>query len=140
MDESLTNETTQDVDLAEDAADPPSQSSGEAGTAAATTGDSASATPATADSAADPPSQSSGEAGTAATTGPRELNLNELQKIEDLRPIARDFGLQLHPARTRHHHILDIARSAIGRGASAVACGRRACRALSDPQPWHGRG
>jgi transcription termination factor Rho len=103
MDENLTNETTQNVDLAEDAAE----------TTAATTGDPASATPATEDAVAE----------TAAPTGPRELNLNELQKIEDLRPIARDFGLQLHPARTRHHHILDIARSAIGRGATVTAEG-----------------
>jgi transcription termination factor Rho len=56
-------------------------------------------------------------------TTPRELNLNELQKHEDLRPLAREFGLQLHPARSRHHHILDIARAALGRGATVTATG-----------------
>ena len=54
---------------------------------------------------------------------PRDLNLNDLQKVEDLKAIARDFGLQLHPARTRHHHILDIARSALGRGATVTVEG-----------------
>src|SRR5579864_2655673 len=78
------------------------------------------------DSAADPPSQSSDATGTtAATTSkePRELSINELEKIEDLLRVARDFDLHLHPARTRHHHILDIARAALGQGANVIAEG-----------------
>ncbi len=59
----------------------------------------------------------------ATTTAPQELSINELEKLDDLLPIARDFNLHLHPARTRHHHILDIARAALGRGATVTADG-----------------
>jgi transcription termination factor Rho len=62
--------------------------------------------------------------GTAATTStPRELSINELEKSDDLLPLARDFDLHLHPARTRHHHILDLARAALGQGAIMTAEG-----------------
>ncbi len=74
-------------------------------------------------SAADPPPQDSGATGTAAATTPRELSINELEKLEDLFPLARDFNLHLHPARTRHHHILDVARAALGQGATVTAEG-----------------
>ena len=56
-------------------------------------------------------------------TGPRELSINELEKLDDLLPVARDFNLHLHPARSRHHHILDIARAALGQGANVTAEG-----------------
>ncbi len=66
-------------------------------------------------------------ADTAATTEerpvPRDVSINELEKLDDLFPIARDFNLHLHPARSRHHHILDIARAALGQGASVTAEG-----------------
>ena len=62
-------------------------------------------------------------AGTAASTAPRELSINELEKLEDLFPIAKDLNLHLHPARTRHHHILDIARAGLGQGATITAEG-----------------
>ncbi|HJT46417.1 MAG TPA: transcription termination factor Rho [Chthoniobacterales bacterium] len=62
-------------------------------------------------------------AGTAASPPPRELSINELEKIEDLSAIAKDFNLHLHPARTRHHHILDLARAALGQGATITAEG-----------------
>ena len=52
-----------------------------------------------------------------------ELSINELVKLEDLFPLARDFNLHLHPARTRHHHILDIARAALGQGTTVTAEG-----------------
>jgi transcription termination factor Rho len=52
-----------------------------------------------------------------------EVSMNELEKLDDLFPIARDFNLHLHPARSRHHHILDIARAAIGQGANVTAEG-----------------
>jgi transcription termination factor Rho len=58
-----------------------------------------------------------------ATSTPRELSINELEKLDDLFPIAKDFNLHLHPARTRHHHILDIARAALGQGAIVTAEG-----------------
>ena len=60
---------------------------------------------------------------TPATTAPRELSINELEKTDDLLRVARDFNLQLHPSRTRHHHILDIARAALGQGATVTAEG-----------------
>src|SRR5205085_7713262 len=68
-------------------------------------------------------------AGTAASTeeksgaAPKELSINELEKRDDLLPAAAEFNLQLHPARTRHHHILDIARAALGQGATVTAEG-----------------
>jgi len=64
-------------------------------------------------------------ADTAAPTraAPRELSINELEKLDDLFPIARDFNLHLHSARSRHHHILDIARAALGQGANVTAEG-----------------
>jgi transcription termination factor Rho len=52
-----------------------------------------------------------------------ELSINELEKLDDLLLVARDFNLHLHPARSRHHHILDIARAALGRGANVTAEG-----------------
>jgi transcription termination factor Rho len=69
-------------------------------------------------------------AGTAAATeettarpARTELSINELEKTDDLLRVARDFDLHLHPARTRHHHILDIARAALGQGATVTAEG-----------------
>src|SRR6202040_215983 len=64
-------------------------------------------------------------AGTAAATEekPRELSINKLAKLDDLLPVARDFNLHLHPARSRHHHILDIARAALGQGGNVTAEG-----------------
>jgi len=80
--------------------------------------------------AADPPSQSSDGASTAAATEEKsaspartEVSINELEKLDDLFPVARDFNLHLHPARSRHHHILDIARAALGQGANVTAEG-----------------
>jgi len=92
MDESVKDETPQDVDLGEDV-----QAS-----AAAETGKASSAR---------------------TVTLARELSINELEKTEDLLRVARDFDLHLHPARTRHHHILDIARAALGKGATVTAEG-----------------
>ena len=54
---------------------------------------------------------------------PKELSINELETTDDLLPFAADFNLHLHPARTRHHHILDIARAALGQGATVTAEG-----------------
>ena len=52
-----------------------------------------------------------------------QLSINKLETLDDLFPAARDFDLHLHPARTRHHHILDIARAALGQGATVTSEG-----------------
>ncbi len=61
-------------------------------------------------------------ADTAAATA---LDLNELQEFsaEKLEALARDFGLHLHPARSRHQHILDVVRAALSAGATVTAEG-----------------
>ena len=65
------------------------------------------------------------EPGSAAPATVRSLDLNELQEFSDkkLKALARDLDLHLHPARSRHQHILDIVRSAIGGGAVVSAEG-----------------
>ena len=73
--------------------------------------------------AAVPAAEKNSAADTATTTTSRDLSLNELEKLEDLFPVARDFNLHLHPSRTRHHHILDLARAALGQGANVTAEG-----------------
>jgi len=62
-------------------------------------------------------------ASAARTPARTELSINELEKLDDLLPVARDFNLHLHPARSRHHHILDVARAALGQGANVTAEG-----------------
>ena len=64
-------------------------------------------------------------ADTAATTAPGALDLNELQEFSEkkLKALARDLDLHLHPARSRHQHILDIVRAAISSGATVTAEG-----------------
>src|SRR5439155_25353378 len=69
------------------------------------------------------PARSAADTAAPTTAGPRELSINELEKLDDLFPVARDFSLHLHPARTRHHHILDIARPALGQGVNVTAEG-----------------
>ena len=62
---------------------------------------------------------------TAPATPPRVLDLNELQEFSEkkLKALARDLDLHLHPARSRHQHILDIVRAAISNGATVSAEG-----------------
>jgi len=64
-------------------------------------------------------------AGTAAATAVRSLDLNELQEFSEkkLKALARDLDLFLHPARSRHQHILDIVRASLGGGATVTAEG-----------------
>ena len=52
-----------------------------------------------------------------------ELSINELEKLDDLFPIAKEFNLHLHPTRTRHQHIVDLARAALGQGTTITAEG-----------------
>ena len=70
------------------------------------------------------PANSQIAAATAATTG-HALDLNELQERsgEELESLARDLDLHLHPARSRHHHILDVTRAALDAGATVTAEG-----------------
>ncbi len=53
------------------------------------------------------------------------LDLNELQESsgEKLEALARDLDVYLHPARSRHQHILDIFRAALASGAAVTAEG-----------------
>jgi len=70
------------------------------------------------------PANSQIAADTAATTA-RSIDLNELQEFsgEELESLARDLDLHLHPARSRHQHILDVTRAALGAGATVTAEG-----------------
>jgi transcription termination factor Rho len=72
-----------------------------------------------------PPAQEHDAADKAATTAPRALDLNELHDFSEkkLKAVARDFDLHLHPARSRHQHILDIVRAAVAGGATVSAEG-----------------
>jgi transcription termination factor Rho len=71
------------------------------------------------------PAHGHGAADTAATTTPRSLDLNELQECSEkkLKALARDLDFYLHPARSRHQHILDIVRAALAGGATVAAEG-----------------
>jgi transcription termination factor Rho len=72
-----------------------------------------------------PPAQEQDAVETTATTAPRALDLNELQQFSEkkLKALARDLDLHLHPARSRHQHILDIVRTAVAGGAIVSAEG-----------------
>ena len=65
-----------------------------------------------------------GSALPAAATAPA-IDLNKLQERsgEELESLARDLDLHLHPARSRHHHILDVTRAALDAGAMVTAEG-----------------
>ena len=60
-----------------------------------------------------------------ATATVRALDLNELQEVpgEKLEALARDLDLHLHPARSRHQHILDVIRAGLSTGATVTAEG-----------------
>src|SRR5437762_14016910 len=62
---------------------------------------------------------------TTPATAARSLDLNELQESSEkkLKALARDLDLYLHPARSRHQHILDIIRAALAGGATVAAEG-----------------
>src|SRR5213595_3804485 len=55
----------------------------------------------------------------------RSFDINELQVFPEkkLKALARDLDLYLHPARSRHQHILDIIRAALAGGATVTAKG-----------------
>jgi transcription termination factor Rho len=55
----------------------------------------------------------------------RALDLNEVQELsaEELKSLARDLRLHLHPAGSRHQHILDVMRAALASEATVTAEG-----------------
>ncbi len=55
----------------------------------------------------------------------RALDLNELQELsaKKLEALARRLGLHLHPARSRHQHILDVIRAGLSMGTTVTAEG-----------------
>ena len=61
----------------------------------------------------------------ATTVTARSLDLNEVQELsgEELESLARDLHLHLHPARSRHQHVLDVIRAGLSGGASITAEG-----------------
>ena len=56
---------------------------------------------------------------------PMSLDVNELQSLgpEEIERLCHDFELRVNPARTRHHHILDLIRTALGLGIPVTATG-----------------
>jgi transcription termination factor Rho len=74
-------------------------------------------------SASQPPEPKEPESATPATG--RALDLNELQELsgEKLEALARDLDLHLHPARSRHQHILDVIRAGLSMGGTVTAEG-----------------
>jgi transcription termination factor Rho len=59
------------------------------------------------------------------TSLPASLDLNELQALEpsEIEKLCRDFELRVYPGRTRHHLILDLVRSALGRKIPVTSTG-----------------
>jgi transcription termination factor Rho len=53
------------------------------------------------------------------------LDLNKLQElsVEKLEALAHGLDLHLHPARSRHQHIVDVVRAALGAGETVTAEG-----------------
>jgi len=64
-------------------------------------------------------------ADTAAATAARSLDLNDLQASseKELKALARELDLYLHPARSRHQHVLDILRATLSAGGTVTAEG-----------------
>ncbi|MEY2492023.1 MAG: transcription termination factor Rho [Verrucomicrobiota bacterium] len=56
---------------------------------------------------------------------PSSMNLNSLHQLgpEELSQLAQKFNVFLHPARTRHYHILDLLRSVLNAGCVVTAEG-----------------
>src|SRR5256885_8119058 len=66
-----------------------------------------------------------GPGSTTPATAARLLDLNQLEEFPEkkLKALARDLDLYLHPARSRHHHILDIVRAGLAGGGTVTAEG-----------------
>jgi transcription termination factor Rho len=100
MDRDVTDELTEPADTPEEAGE------NEAGASSAPSSFSEDA--ALADSVAD----------TLPARPVRPLDLNKIQDYssQQLHSLARELDLRLFPARSRHHHILDVVRTALSRG------------------------
>src|SRR5206468_12134307 len=61
----------------------------------------------------------------ATTATARSLDLNEVQELsgEELESLAGDLHLHLHPARSRHQHVLDVIRAGLSGGPSIAGEG-----------------
>jgi transcription termination factor Rho len=59
------------------------------------------------------------------TAAARPFDLNELQELpaKKLEGLARDLDVHLHPARSRHQHILDVIRAGLSMGTIVTAEG-----------------
>jgi transcription termination factor Rho len=71
-----------------------------------------------------PPAAQEAAVGTMAQI-PVALDLNEMQALEpaEIERLCRDFELRVNPGRSRHQHILDLIRTALGLGISVTAEG-----------------
>src|SRR5207253_1204790 len=60
-----------------------------------------------------------------APDAPASIDLNALHKMspEELAELGKKFGVFLNPGRTRHYHILDVVRAALGSGSTVTAEG-----------------
>ncbi len=94
-------------------------------TSASATAETAAAEPVRAATSATPSVTANGRPGSTTPATERSLDLNELQELsgEKLEALARDLDLHLHPARSRHQHIIDIIRAALAAGATVSAEG-----------------
>jgi len=94
-------------------------------TSTSATAETAAAEPVRAATSATPSVTANGRPGSTTPATERSLDLNELQELsgEKLEALARDLDLHLHPARSRHQHIIDIIRAALAAGATVSAEG-----------------
>jgi transcription termination factor Rho len=85
----------------------------------------ATAEPASIEAAVSSPANADDTTGPAAPTLPSALDLNELQALgpAEIEKLCRVLELRVHPGRTRHHHILDLVRTALGLGIPVTAEG-----------------
>jgi transcription termination factor Rho len=106
-----------------------SQTETEEGDVAATPGQGEGGSPAQGHGAADTTAATAEKEiqmpGSTSPAAARSVDLNELQEFSEkkLKALARDLDLFLHPARSRHQHILDIVRAALAGGGTVTAEG-----------------
>ncbi len=75
--------------------------------------------------AVNPPIPAAEAAPAPAPAPPRPLNLAELQElsVDKLDSLARELDVRLYAGRSRHYHILDTIRAALGRGGTVTTEG-----------------
>src|SRR5256885_13556175 len=74
----------------------------------------------------EPPPMAAAAAPVMAPDAPASIDLNALHKMspEELAELGKKFGVFLNPGRTRHYHILDVVRAALGSGSTVTEIGR----------------